>query len=51
MTNQRVCKFVGERGPGNDSFACPPGKTGKAFRGKHGIYIDSTRFVCDTWDK
>jgi len=35
----------------NGPFTCPEGKVGKAFRGKHGIYIDSLRFVCDDWDK
>jgi hypothetical protein len=32
-------------------FVCPRGKAGKALRGKYGGYIDSTRFVCDTWDR
>ncbi len=32
-------------------FHCPSGKVGKAFRGKHGIYVDSTKFVCDFWNK
>jgi len=32
-------------------FPCPSGKAGKALRGKHGIYIDNFRFVCDFWDK
>ena len=32
-------------------FQCPSGKAGKALRGKHGIYIDNFRFVCDFWDK
>jgi hypothetical protein len=34
-----------------DNFFCPSGKAGKAIRGRHGIYIDSLRFVCDFWDK
>jgi hypothetical protein len=33
------------------TFYCPSGKAGKALRGKHGIYIDNFRFVCDSWDK
>jgi hypothetical protein len=32
-------------------FFCPSGKVGKAVRGRHGIYIDSLRFVCDFWNK
>jgi hypothetical protein len=32
-------------------FFCPSGIAGKAVRGRHGIYIDSLRFVCDFWDK
>lgn len=47
----RVCVTFGANGPSNDAFACPSGKVAKAFRGKRGIYIDSTRFVCDFWDK
>ena len=35
----------------NGEFICPPGKAGKAIRGRHGIYIDSLRFVCDNWDR
>ncbi|MGB0910066.1 MAG: hypothetical protein ACPGYT_06860 [Nitrospirales bacterium] len=35
----------------NSVFSCPTGKVGKAFRGRYGIYIDSTQFVCDFWDK
>ena len=35
----------------SDVFMCPNGKVGKALRGKYGRYIDSTRFVCDNWDK
>ncbi len=38
-------------GPNSGSFFCPSGKAGKAVRGRHGIYIDSLRFVCDFWDK
>ena len=47
------CTRVGSSSGGDfsDSFYCPPGQVGKAFRGKHGIYIDSTRFVCDYWNK
>jgi len=47
-----TCRSFGSQSGGyNDSFFCPSGKAGKAFRGKYGWYIDSTRFVCDTWDK
>jgi hypothetical protein len=46
------CTGLGEfSGTSQDTFFCPSGKVGKAFRGKHGIYIDSTRFVCDFWNK
>lgn len=41
----------GSGGAPSDLFLCPAGTVGKAFRGKHGIYIDSMRFVCDDWDK
>ena len=41
----------GSGGDPSDIFFCPSGKVGKAFRGKHGIYIDSLQFVCDFWDK
>jgi hypothetical protein len=41
----------GSGGTASDTFFCPPGKVGKAFRGKHGSYIDSLRFVCDFWNK
>ena len=37
--------------PNSGKFLCPDGKVGKAIRGRHGIYIDSLRFVCDFWDK
>ena len=47
-----TCRSFGSQSGGyNESFFCPSGKVGKAFRGKYGWYIDSTRFVCDTWDK
>ena len=39
-----LCKFSGR-------LVCPRGKAGKALRGKYGGYIDSTRFVCDAWDR
>ena len=46
------CTSVGSsRGGASDTFYCPPGQVGKALRGKHGIYVDSTRFVCDFWNK
>ena len=35
----------------SDSFRCPSGLVGKAFRGKYGSYVDSARFVCDYWNK
>ena len=35
----------------SDHFNCPNNLVGKAFRGKHGSYIDSLRFVCDFWNK
>ena len=35
----------------SDVFKCPSGLVGKAFRGKYGSYVDSTRFVCDYWNK
>jgi hypothetical protein len=41
----------GVGGTQGDTFYCPSGKAGKAIRGRHGIYIDSLRFVCDNWDK
>lgn len=47
----RCLGFGGSGGSRSDSFFCPSGKVGKAFRGKRGSYIDSTRFVCDVWDK
>ncbi len=34
-----------------EHFTCPSGKTGKALRGRYGGFIDSIRFVCDTWDQ
>ena len=37
--------------PNSGNFFCPDGKVGKAIRGRHGIYIDSLRFVCDFWNK
>jgi hypothetical protein len=43
--------FGGVGGSRSDLFFCPAGKVGKAFRGKFGLYVDSTRFVCDEWDK
>ncbi|MDH5426569.1 MAG: hypothetical protein OEZ57_01260 [Nitrospirota bacterium] len=47
-----TCRSFGSGSGGyNESFFCPSGKVGKAFRGRYGWYIDSTRFVCDTWDK
>jgi len=47
-----TCRSFGSGSGGyNESFFCPSGKVGKAFRGKYGWYIDSTRFVCDFWDK
>jgi len=50
------CRTVGSRNLGfggtiSDTFICPPGLVGKAFRGKYGSYIDSARFVCDFWNK
>ncbi len=46
------CKVIGNFSSSpSGNFFCPSGKVGKAFRGKRGIYIDSTRFVCDLWDK
>jgi hypothetical protein len=41
----------GGGGTQGDSFFCPSGKAGQAIRGRHGIYIDSLRFVCDDWNK
>ena len=52
--NINTCKQFGSPGGINHSngpFFCPRGKVGKAFRGKHGIYIDSMKFVCDFWNK
>jgi hypothetical protein len=54
--DQAIGICVGFGGPASgttqsDRFFCPSGKVGKAFRGKHGIYIDSFRLVCDFWDK
>lgn len=47
-----TCRSFGNQSGGyNDSFFCPEGKVGKALRGKHGNYIDNTRFVCDFWNK
>jgi len=43
--------FGGSGGSASDAFFCPASMVGKAFRGKHGIYVDSARFICDTWDK
>ena len=46
------CLFLGGVGGTiSDVFQCPSGKAGKALRGKHGIYVDSLRFVCDFWNK
>jgi hypothetical protein len=46
------CTSLGSRGGSrSDSFYCPSGKVGKAFRGRKGSYIDSLRFVCDFWNK
>lgn len=41
----------GYGGYNNGRFYCPSEKVGKAVRGRHGIYIDSLRFICDFWDK
>jgi hypothetical protein len=47
-----ICVGFGRAsGDRSGDFFCPSGKVGKAFRGKHGIYIDSARFVCDFWNK
>lgn len=47
-----TCRSFGSQSGGyNATFFCPEGKAGKAFRGKYGTYIDTTRFVCDFWDK
>ena len=43
--------FGGSGGARSDLFFCPAGTVGKAFRGKHGTYVDSARFVCHDWDK
>ena len=43
--------FGGAGGSSSDPFFCPNGMAGKAFRGRYGWYVDSARFVCDTWDK
>jgi len=43
--------FGGSGGSSSDPFFCPAGMAGKAFRGRYGWYVDSARFVCDTWDK
>jgi len=48
------CMLVGTQGifsKTSDVFKCPAGLVGKAFRGKYGSYVDSTRFVCDYWNK
>ena len=45
------CVFIANLATASGRFFCPSGKVGKAFRGRHGIYIDSLRFVCDFWDK
>jgi hypothetical protein len=48
------CMIVGTRSPfskTSDVFKCPSGLVGKAYRGKYGSYVDSTRFVCDYWNK
>ena len=48
----RRCIFVGSQGGSLEgSFFCPRGKVGKAIRGRHGIYIDNLKFICDNWDK
>ena len=44
-------RLGGSGGAASDVFYCPPGQVGKAFRGKYGSYVDSTRFVCDYWNK
>jgi hypothetical protein len=49
--DDRCLSFGGSGGSPSDTFYCPSGQAGKAFRGKHGIYIDSTRFVCNAWDQ
>jgi len=43
--------FGGGGGSASDPFFCPAGMVGKAFRGRYGWYVDSARFVCDSWDK
>jgi len=43
--------FGGSGGSASDPFFCPASMAGKAFRGRSGWYVDSARFVCDTWDK
>ena len=49
--SDRCTRLGGSGGSPSDTFYCPPGQVGKAFRGRKGIYIDSTRFVCDYWNK
>ena len=51
--NSPSCTAFGGRmaAPGSDLFLCPQGKVGKAFRGRHGAYIDSMKFACDFWNK
>ncbi|MDH5426572.1 MAG: hypothetical protein OEZ57_01245 [Nitrospirota bacterium] len=46
-----VAQFGTNYSSNSGRFHCPSGKVGKAIRGRHGIYIDSLRFVCDFWDK
>lgn len=43
--------LVGGLIPNNPIATCPSDKVGKALKGKHGIYIDSTRFVCDAYNQ
>lgn len=43
--------YINRFNPDHDFFKCPASKVLKALRGKSGIYIDSIRFACDSWNK
>jgi len=43
----KACSFCAM----SNKFTCPSGKVAKALRGRYGGYVDSTRFVCDAWDR
>ena len=49
--SDRCTHLGGSGGSPSDTFYCPSGQVGKAFRGRKGSYIDSLRFVCDLWNK